>query len=186
MSVLAIYNENGGEPVSVTKNFEEISTALDGIGVRFEKWEANQAIATDTPSEEILAAYRESIDKLGSIARFESMDVVSIHPDHPDREAMRSKFLAEHTHSDFEVRFFVDGDGLFYLHTDGKVHVVLCEKGDLISVPADTAHWFDMGSKPSFKCIRLFTIADGWVASMTGSEISKQFPDYDQFVAGHR
>jgi len=72
------------------------------------------------------------------------------------------EILAEHTHSDFEVRFFVDGNGLFYLHVADRVYAILCEKGDLISVPEHSTHWFDMGAKPDFKCIRFFVIPDGW------------------------
>ena len=64
--------------------------------------------------------------------------------------------------TDFELRFFVDGRGLFYLHLGDKVYCVLCEQGDLISVPANTTHWFDMGANPRFKCIRFFTTPDGW------------------------
>ena len=96
----------------------------------------------------------------------------------------RNKFLAEHTHADFEVRFVVDGSGLFYLHLGDRVMLVLCEKGDLISVPANTTHWFDMGENPDFKCIRLFTTEDGWVGDFTGSDIATRFPDMDTFVAG--
>ena len=60
---------------------------------------------------------------------------------------------------------------------------MLCEKGDLLTVPANTTHWFDMGENPNFKCIRLFTIADGWVGDFTGSNIAQRFPDMDSFVA---
>jgi 1,2-dihydroxy-3-keto-5-methylthiopentene dioxygenase len=42
---------------------------------------------------------------------------------------------------------------------------VLCEQGDLISVPANTPHWFDMGPNPYFIAIRLFNNPDGWVAN---------------------
>jgi 1,2-dihydroxy-3-keto-5-methylthiopentene dioxygenase len=104
-------------------------------------------------------------------------------PDHPEKSAFRQKFLAEHIHDDFEVRFFVEGSGLFYLHNEDKVYAVLCEQGDLISVPANTTHWFDMGENPRFTCIRLFTTADGWVANFTGSEIAKTFPTFDQYIA---
>jgi 1,2-dihydroxy-3-keto-5-methylthiopentene dioxygenase len=110
--------------------------------------------------------------------------VVSLQPDHPQKTAFREKFLAEHIHEDFEVRFFVDGKGLFYLHIGDKVYAVLCERGDLISVPANTTHWFDMGENPCFKCIRLFTIPEGWVATFTGSDIAASFPTFDQYVAG--
>jgi len=81
------------------------------------------------------------------------------------------------------VRFFVEGSGLFYLHAGDKVYTVLCGKGDLISIPANTTHWFDMGTNPYFKAIRFFTTPDGWVGNFTGSEIAKKFPDFDQYVA---
>jgi 1,2-dihydroxy-3-keto-5-methylthiopentene dioxygenase len=99
------------------------------------------------------------------------------------KDEFRQLFLAEHTHADFEVRFFVDGAGLFYLHVGDRIYAMLCEGGDLISVPAGTTHWFDMGSAPSFKCIRLFTTPEGWKGEFTGSDIAKRFPDFDRHLA---
>jgi 1,2-dihydroxy-3-keto-5-methylthiopentene dioxygenase len=46
-------------------------------------------------------------------------------------------------------------------------------------VPANTPHWFDMGSDPEFTAIRLFNNQEGWVAQGTGSDIAKQFPLLD-------
>ena len=105
-----------------------------------------------------------------------SVDVLSMQPDHPQKEALRQKFLDEHTHSEDEVRFFVEGQGLFCIHKGGRVFLVLCEKGDLISVPEGTPHWFDMGPQPRFTAIRLFTNKEGWVAHMTGDDIASRFP----------
>src|SRR3546814_6097561 len=85
---------------------------------------------------------------------------------------MRAKFLSEHTHADDEVRFFVEGSGQFYLHMNDRVYVMLCEAGDLISVPAGTRHWFDTGPNPMFTAIRLFVSPDGWVADFTGDPIA--------------
>ncbi len=121
---------------------------------------------------------KTQVDGLMQEYAFKSVDVVSLNPNHPDKTALRAKFLDEHTHSDFEVRFFVDGQGLFYIHTGGKVYGVLCEKGDLISVPANTPHWFDMGENPHFKCIRLFTTPEGWVAQYTGDTIASGYPQF--------
>jgi len=56
------------------------------------------------------------------------------------------------------------------------VYGALCTKGDLISVPAGTTHWFDMGPNPSLACIRIFTNPEGWVAQFTGSDIGGRFP----------
>ena len=107
------------------------------------------------------------------------MDVVSLAPDNPDKDAFRQKFLDEHTHSEDEVRFFVDGSGLFTLHIDDGVYEVLCEKGELIGVPANTRHWFDMGPNPSFVAIRFFNNPEGWVARYTNSDIASRFHRLD-------
>jgi 1,2-dihydroxy-3-keto-5-methylthiopentene dioxygenase len=40
-----------------------------------------------------------------------------------------------------------------------------------------------MGENPDFKCIRLFTTEDGWVADFTGNPISDRFPTLDQYLA---
>ena len=181
MSTLTIYSEDGSKIFKTMKDLDSISNTLFDIGVQFERWVAGENLPSNATQEQVLAAYQSSIDTLNKKYGFQSVDVVSLHPDHPEKAAFRQKFLAEHTHGDFEIRFFVDGSGLFYLHVQDKVYAVLCEKGDLISVPANTTHWFDMGDNPSFKCIRFFTTADGWVGEFTGNEIAKKLPTYDEY-----
>lgn len=183
MSRLSVYHEDrSGEP-QVFSDLDKIATQLNSIGVQFERWQAARPLTPEAGQEEVLAVYRESVDRLNEHYGFQSVDVVCLRPDHPEKAAMRGKFLAEHVHEDFEVRFFVEGKGLFYLHVGDRVYLVLCEQGDLISVPANTPHWFDMGVNPDFKCIRFFTKPDGWVANFTGSEIAKSFPTFDEHVA---
>ena len=183
MSALSIYDESGLQISETITDFDVISPLLSDLGVQFERWQASQPLTEEAEQEEVLDAYDDAIATLNEKYGFQSVDVVVLRPDNPSKEDFRKKFLAEHTHSDFEIRFFVDGSGLFYLHVDHKVYLVLCEKGDLISVPANTTHWFDMGENPNFKCIRLFTTDNGWVGNFTGSDIAKNFPDMDEFVS---
>lgn len=49
-------------------------------------------------------------------------------------------------------------------------------KNDLISVPAHTPHWFDMGSEPNFTAIRIFDNPEGWIAQFTGDDIASAYP----------
>lgn len=183
MSALTIYDEQGTALAPTVTDGDAIARELIAIGVQFERWEAATPLPADADQERVLEAYRGAVDALNKRYGFQSVDVVSLSPDHPDKAAMRGKFLAEHTHNDFEVRFFVEGSGLFYLHVNDRIYAVLCEKGDLISVPADTTHWFDMGTHPAFKCIRFFTTPDGWVGDFTGSGIAERIIDYDGYVA---
>ena len=53
---------------------------------------------------------------------------------------------------------------------------MLCEKNDLISVPAHTPHWFDMGSEPNFTAIRIFDNPEGWIAQFIGDDIASAYP----------
>lgn len=181
MTTLAIFSEHN--PHRAEQRFDDaqaIQRELAGIGVLFERWEASQPLDADASQDEIIEAYREPIDRLMKDYGFRSVDVISLTADHPQKEALRDKFLHEHTHDDFEVRFFVEGEGLFYLHASGKVFAVRCGQGDLISVPAGMTHWFDMGPEPHLKAIRLFTTEQGWVANFTGSDIAERFPYLDR------
>lgn len=177
MSHLRIFDEaHPDAPVSTHADAADIARELGRVGVRFEQWAANAPIAPGASQEEVIAAYRADIDRLMREEGYQSVDVISLAPDHPDRAALRQKFLSEHTHSEDEVRFFVAGSGQFTLHLGGRVYDVLCEAGDLIGVPDGTPHWFDMSESPYFVAIRLFTNREGWVANFTGADIAERFP----------
>ena len=179
MSRLTIYPENSAaHPLLDTTEGAEIAAALEAIRVRFERWSASRELATDVDDATVMEAYRGDIERLKSECGYQSVDVLRCLPDNPNRETLRRKFLDEHTHDDDEVRFFVEGAGMFYLRAAGKVHMTWCERGDLISVPAGTRHWFDMGPTPRFTAIRLFTTPAGWVANFTGTPIARSFPSY--------
>jgi 1,2-dihydroxy-3-keto-5-methylthiopentene dioxygenase len=176
MSELKVYPDHDPSHPSVFTDHASIRRELEAAGIRFERWEANRPLSPGASEEEILAAYRDSVDQLTKEKGFRSVDVIKMVPDHPKKVELRNKFLSEHTHSEDEMRFFVEGQGLFNIHRQGKVYAVLCEKGDLIGVPDGTPHWFDMGPSPHFIAIRLFTSTEGWVAHFTGNDIAARFP----------
>jgi len=175
MSRLTVWEADTGREVLRTGDPEQIAATLREIGVRFERWEGVK-VPDGASNEEILAAYKPYLDGLMGETGAGSADVVSMTPDHPQAAAMREKFLSEHVHTEDEVRFFVRGSGDFVMHVGGKVYDAHCEQGDLISVPANTKHWFDAGEKPYFTALRVFTDTSGWVAHFTGSDMAKRFP----------
>jgi 1,2-dihydroxy-3-keto-5-methylthiopentene dioxygenase len=183
MTRLRVFTAGDGEnPVLDTSDPVWIGDALKKIGVRYERWPLRET--GDADNQGVLAAYEPEIEELKDEAGYQSVDIVSMTPDHPDRAALRDKFLSEHRHSEDEVRFFVSGEGLFTLRTDDdRIHAVLCTAGDLISVPAGMRHWFDMGPTPSFTAIRLFENPDGWVAKFTGDAIADRFPRHEPAAA---
>lgn len=180
MSILSVYHESTpDQPFKVLTHLEDIATTLAEAGVQIERWEASAPITASASNDEVLAAYRPQIDRLISERGFKAVDVISVTRNHPAKAELRAKFLDEHFHAEDEVRFVVAGRGSFTLHIKDMVYDVLCEKGDLLSVPAETRHWFDMGEDPHFIAIRLFKNPEGWVAQFTGDDISSRFPRLD-------
>jgi 1,2-dihydroxy-3-keto-5-methylthiopentene dioxygenase len=158
---------------------EQIAAELGRRGIGFERWPARAELPAVAAAETILTAYAPEIARVQASGTYPTVDAIRVQPDHPDRVALRQKFLAEHTHSEDEVRFFVEGRGLFCLHIGEEVLQVLCEADDWIRVPAGTRHWFDMGSAPQFCAIRFFDNPEGWVAQFTGDPIAERFPSLD-------
>jgi len=186
MSKLRIFSSKDASSVLFeTRNPIAIAAKLREIGVGFERWQAVCEILPGASPESVLSAYEQPIAQLMQTGGYQSVDVVSLHAEHPDRAAMRQKFLSEHTHGEDEIRFFVAGSGLFTIHaatSDGldQIFEVECRKSDLINLPAGTQHWFDMGEAPFFVAIRIFTNPSGWVANFTGSTLSEAFPRYER------
>ena len=183
MTRLRIFQMGDSEsPELETSDSAAIAAALAPIGVRFEQW-PSRPLPADADQDAVLAAFAPEVERLTAENGYQAVDVMRVAPDHPDRVALRTKFLSEHRHSEDEVRFFVEGEGLFTLRDDDKVYAVLCTEGDLISVPAGMRHWFDMGPAPGFTVIRLYVDPAGWVANYTGDAIADRFPRHEPVAA---
>lgn len=160
-------------------NPAQIRAFLAERGIWFEQWEASEPLAMDADQDTVLRAYHHVLAPFMEQNGYKTADVININAGTPNYEAVRNKFLSEHRHTEDEVRFFVDGQGYFWFNLDNGVDPifnVLCQAGDLISVPANTRHWFDAGKEnPSVKSIRMFIDQSGWVPHYTESGIDKNY-----------
>lgn len=166
-----------------------IAVELAKRGIVFDRWPTLPGVGAQTSTAEIMAHYRDHVAELNLAGRYQHIDIARLQPAPGDPEwldtarAAREKFRSEHRHAEDEVRFFVAGRGCFYLHLEPEVVAVLCNGGDLLSVPAGTRHWFDMGARPDFVAIRFFEEQDGWIGDFTGDPIGEHFPTLDQLTA---
>jgi 1,2-dihydroxy-3-keto-5-methylthiopentene dioxygenase len=179
MTHLVTFDAASGNRVAATRDRDQIAAAIGGAGIELDYWDTPHDLVATASAAEILAAYSAPLNRLSTMRGYNTSDVVALTPDHPDRDALRAKFLAEHVHADDEVRFFVAGRGAFYLHIDRHVQALVCERGDLVLVPSGTRHWFDAGPRPDFVAIRLFTDPRGWVAEYTGDPIADRIPRFE-------
>lgn len=170
MAVLTLCDK--GETIT---DFQQIKDFLAGYKIDLAQWEAAIPLKDDDDQETILKAYEHEIGPYMKENGFTTADVISVNPQTENIEAIRQKFLSEHTHSEDEVRYFVDGEGMFYFNLGEQVVSVLCEKGDFLAVPAGYKHWFDLAPKYTVKAIRIFTNPEGWVANYTESGLDKKY-----------
>ena len=145
----------------------------------FDQWACPIILSETATQEEILKAYSNDLLPFMKEGGYQTADVISISSKTENYPAIRQKFIAEHTHTEDEIRFFVEGQGYFWFHLEGgEIFNLLCEKGDIISVPAGTKHWFDAGEKdPRVVAIRIFSDAAAWTPHYTGSKIEENYLD---------
>jgi len=175
MSLLTVRDAATGEELLRATEEADIAAALAPINVRFERWPV-AGLPEGAEAEAVLAAYRPQLDAFMGDTGAGTADVIKLDGTHPQKDALRAKFLSEHIHTEDEVRFFHEGSGNFIMHVDGKVYDAHCTQGDLISVPANTQHWFDAGVEPRVTALRIFTETTGWTPHYSGSDISERFP----------
>lgn len=158
------------------REFAEIQEYLAAIGIQYERWQADEAVAIDASSEQILAAYSKQIDVLKAQGGYVTADVIDVNPNTPNLETMLAKFRSEHWHDEDEVRYIVAGRGVFHIHPPGRPVVgIEVEAGDLIRVPRGTHHWFDLCTERRIRAIRLFQDPTGWTPHYTNTAVDQNY-----------
>lgn len=163
------------EERSITEQ-EAVTEYLSNIGITYERWEAATPLSQNASAEEVLAAYASEIERLKQMGGYVAADVINVNSQTAGLAEMLAKFKREHWHDEDEVRFIVDGRGLFHVrHQSGPVIGIEVEAGDLICVPAGTWHWFNLCSELEIKAIRLFQKTEGWTPYYTESNVDLKY-----------
>ncbi|HEY3054738.1 MAG TPA: cupin domain-containing protein [Thermoanaerobaculia bacterium] len=103
------------------------------------------------------------LDRIKQQHGYKDEDEVSLSVDTPNLEAICAKFDKEHRHTLDEVRYVVEGEGIFDVRdkSDRWVRIVV-EAGDLIIIPANKFHRFMLTEAKNIRCARLFLNHEGW------------------------
>jgi 1,2-dihydroxy-3-keto-5-methylthiopentene dioxygenase len=114
---------------------------------------------------EVSANYQTDLDELKTARGYVEQDIVELRPDTPKLDELLEKFSGEHLHTDDEVRYVLEGEGVFEIRaTDDRWIRAQVQQGDLIVVPKDLYHRFFLTEKQAIRCVRLFADPAGWVA----------------------
>lgn len=161
-----------------TRDLSTIQETMNGLGIQLAVWPTNMVARellqkeTLTPeeAEKLLNFHDKYFDKLKAEEGYQTRDLIVLHPSVPGLSDMLAKFDRCHTHDDDEVRYIVDGSGIFgFTLKNGEQVKLHVESGEYINVPKNTEHWFVLDNKRRIKAIRYFTNKEGWTPRYTGT-----------------
>jgi len=138
--------------IDATREGEPSLKDLNAVGVHHER--------LDVDAEN----FQPALDALATARGYVEQDIVELRPETPGLDALCAKFADEHLHTDDEVRFVLEGEGIFDLRSQDDAWMrVTVERGDLLVVPAELHHRFFLTESSHIRCVRLFKDASGWV-----------------------
>lgn len=155
----------GGEELT---DPDQIRAFVTDRGLGYERWDIDRladspAAEGESEQDRVLRVFGPEIEALMTRGGYQSADVVALTPSTPGLDELLGKFDREHLHTEDEVRFVVDGRGVFTIHTpDDEVFDVEVHPGDLLVVPEDTWHWFTLCEDRQITCVRVFESTSGW------------------------
>lgn len=170
-----------------TDDFDIAAARLQLAGVSFQQWIVKPLQVSAVTEQQVLDAYADEVSDICRREDFSLVDCVKLHPEPAPgwlhrAETARAAFQSEHRHAEREVRYFVGGRGCFYLHIGRSVLAIICEAGELLSMPAGIKHWFDMGPMPDMCAIRFFEQEEGWIGDFTGDRLANIFPSLPELI----
>ncbi|MDX1959780.1 MAG: cupin domain-containing protein [Leptospiraceae bacterium] len=150
---------------------EEVKNFLAENNITYDFWEVpassnpftSKETLNDLEKEELLQTLNHRFEYLKQKEGYQTRDLVVLHPNVPGIKDMLAKFDKVHYHTDEEVRYIIDGSGIFGFVGKGEKFLVHVVKGDFISIPRNTNHWFYLDEAMRIKAVRYFVDTAGWV-----------------------
>jgi 1,2-dihydroxy-3-keto-5-methylthiopentene dioxygenase len=151
-----------------------IQKQLEGLNVQLQSWPVVESSATaallaqpgltEAEKESVLRSLDHYFETLQAESGYHSRDLIVLHPDTPNLDGLLEKFSPPHTHAEDEVRYIVDGEGIFgFIAPDGQQMELTIQAEEYINVPANTPHWFYLTPQRWVKAVRYFSGTEGWV-----------------------
>jgi len=177
MAILTL--ENG----DIYTQLEDIAPFLAKLKVQLNHWPLDQARADllsqeslePQEKEELLKSIDFYFEQLTRDLGYQSRDLIVLYPSLPGLSVLLEKFALCHTHADDEVRYIIDGEGVFgFVFPDASQGELTVQAGEYINVPKFTEHWFHLSDSNKVKAVRYFTNTEGWSPIYTNTVI--RFP----------
>ena len=172
MAILTL--ENG----TTYTRLEEIAPLLAPLNIQLDYWTLDSAnkellaknLLSESEKEELLQSLDHYFEQLKETMGYQSRDLIALYPETPNLSTLLSKFESCHTHEDDEVRYIIEGEGVFgFVLPDGSQAELTIQPQEYINVPKLTEHWFHLTSSKRVKAVRYFGNNPAWVPIYTNT-----------------
>ena len=161
---------------------EAISRELEPLKVQLKYWLVGddavlhrllaKATLDETEKEQVLQGIENYFESLKKSQGYQDTDLVVLSPQTSKLDTLLAKFRRCHIHADDEVRYIIDGEGVFgFVRPNGSQIELTMQAEEYINIPAGTEHWFYLTEMKRIKVVRYFTNTEGWTPEYTQTEI---------------
>jgi 1,2-dihydroxy-3-keto-5-methylthiopentene dioxygenase len=132
-----------------------------------------QDVATEPQKRYILELHNGVFEFLQQETGYLWCDLFNVHPASPHIETLIATYSRYHTHTTAEPIYVLAGEMIFgFVKPDGSQIQLLVQAQDYLVIPAGIEHWCSPNASLSFKGIRYFITAEGWLPTYTGTQLS--------------
>lgn len=174
MSSLAVHLHTSPDlPNKVLNHADDIASTLAAVGIDYRRLELPATLRPGCEQAEFDAAYGLWLQALMGKGGYVQQELFNLQRNHPQKLELRARHLDEQSQQSVSAWLFIGGFAQLSLHLDGYVYVLQGERGDLLTLPAGTRHWFDLGEEPHVLALRLS--ASDEAPERTGEAIASRF-----------
>ncbi|SDH06501.1 1,2-dihydroxy-3-keto-5-methylthiopentene dioxygenase [Pseudomonas flavescens] len=177
MSRLSVHHQSSPHiPNKILGHAEDIASTLTAAGIDYSVVDVDAKLQAGAAPDAILAALAGPLEQLKRDHGLGHVEVISVDQRRWPKEGEKPAEPPQEIISDgAQLYLFLAGQGLLSLHVDDYVYALLGERNALVSVPAGTPHWFDLGEFPHCALLRLSSGSDV-AGKPSGDPIAASFP----------
>ncbi|MBX9762204.1 MAG: acireductone dioxygenase [Pseudomonadaceae bacterium] len=181
MSSLTVTHQSTPEyPDKLLTHSEDIASTLARVGAQFAQHPVAQPVVAGTPGAEVLAACQVQVEHLLSHCGFAHADVLSLCDERGEGSELATTLAQPRLCESASALYVLAGRCLLALHIGEYVYSLVCEKGDLLQLPAGCVHWLDVGEHPRVALLCLFAGAQQAVFLPANSACAGAMPGLDE------
>lgn len=176
MSILSVFHASSpAQPNKMLTHHDDITATLAEQGVRFTHQPLELRVRPGLSREEALEACRAPLDQCMTAHGCTAFELLNCDGQVPELAELRN----EHVYDTDEVFAVISGRGQMSVRLGDYVYAVLCEKGDVLHVPAGTRRWVDLGDQPF--CVALRLLRNEGIPEFTGDPCASAFLGMGEF-----